>query len=117
MQMEVIKNMSNVIDFNSKQPHQLQLSQVDNTNYDRAVFVVGAFVTIVLPTVTYCAFRGPVPFAVFAGVALIGTLLGVANYFLVSYKRSSSIYQGPGRFSSANTTAQAPAESTTKKAA
>lgn len=117
MQVEVFKKMNNVIDFNSKQPHQLQLSQVDNTSYDRAVFVVGVFVTIVLPTVTYCAFRGPVPFAVFAGVALIGTLLGVANYFLVSYKRGSSIYKGPGRFSSANTTAKPPAQSTTKRAA
>lgn len=48
-----------------------------------ALFLAGVASTTVIPVIAYCANGGPVPPLVFAGVALIGTFMGLIKYRLL----------------------------------
>jgi hypothetical protein len=124
MLMEVLKKMNNVIDIKQKlqdqgqQEHQEQPRPFpQDTNYDLPVFAVGILVTMVLPTIAYCAFRGPVSISVFAGTALLGTLIGIANYSRFPSESNSGISSGPTRKTCAASSTRPPATIVTKRAA
>jgi hypothetical protein len=48
-----------------------------------AVFFTGVFLTVVAPTISYCAQGGPVSPIVFAAGAALGTVLGLIKYYRV----------------------------------
>jgi hypothetical protein len=67
---------------------------------EEAIFFTGVILSVVLPEIIYCVYGGPVPPIVFAGVALVGTLLGVASYHQQPYEpiscvRTGSVPQAP----------------------
>ena len=87
--------MSNVIDIHRRKAAAYRYFLNDQVSFDRSTFVTGLLLTVVLPTSVYCSFSGPVPFAVFAGVGIVGFILGLVNYALFPY-RVTSIFDPKG---------------------
>jgi hypothetical protein len=81
--------MSKVIYINRRKAAAYRYYLNDQLSFDRSTFVLGLLLTVIFPTAVYCSFRGPVPFAVFAGVGLIGFILGLVNYALFPHRVTS----------------------------
>ena len=88
--------MDNVINIDRNQSVAPQRALNNQLSREQVVFVAGVLLTTVVPTIVYCAFRGPVSPAVFAGTALTGVILGVAKYLFFPY-RPISIDAKPAR--------------------
>jgi hypothetical protein len=107
--------MNNVLHSNRFKAHPHSRKQVD---YDLALFLAGVSLTTAVPTAIYIAFGGPVPFIVFAATALIGIILGLANYLYFPYQVISCVdTKGPRRASSTTGTTTTPNAGTTEKKA
>ena len=73
--------MNNVLPFAGKRPpFACRLTQKDQGSRETVIFLSGVTATMIAPVVGYCANSGPVPPTVFAGIALLGTILGLMKY-------------------------------------
>ena len=111
--------MDNVIYINRKQSPEHQRSQGNELYFDHAGFLLSVVLTIVAPTIAYCAYQGPVPPVVFAATALVGVAIGVANYLKSPDKPLSCFGASTGQRPRTNTPSTPPPSTgtTTKLAA
>lgn len=56
------------------------LLQQNGSGHENAMFLPGVVFTMVVPVISYCSYGGPVRPLVFAGVMLVGTVLGMVKY-------------------------------------
>jgi len=76
---------SDVVSINSKNRNKVVGAYIEAQRRERildgAAFVAGVLVTLVLPRIIYCVYFGPITAIAFAGLALVGTIVGVAMYY------------------------------------
>jgi len=76
---------NNVVPFNSKNENkgmdQYVAPGLTERVLERAGFVTGVLATIVLPRIIYCSYGGPISANAFIGLAVLGTVIGVAMYY------------------------------------
>lgn len=83
--------MDNVININRNKSRGHERSSDNGLYFEQAAFLAGVTLTMVVPTIAYCALRGPIPFTMFAFVALTGVAFGVAKYLFFPTKTISRV--------------------------
>lgn len=117
--MEVMKVMDNVVNINRNSAVGAQRSRNYDLYLEQALFFAGALLTMVVPTIIYCAYQGPVPFTLFACSSLAGVGFGLVDYFLVPKQIISCVDRTTAKSARANNTKTTPPDigATTKLAA
>jgi hypothetical protein len=83
----MVRLMAQVIPFKKKTPQgRSKFLRNLQRAVDGQVFFAGVILTVVLPTITYCAYGGPVPFKAFAVSGLLGVVLGLAIYYRYPFR-------------------------------
>jgi len=87
--------MNNTVPINSKK-FLGNYSEAQNSERipDEALFFTGVIFSAVLPQIIFGTFSRFIPFAIFAGCALVGSIMGLIMHYLFPYQVPSCVEYG-----------------------